>query len=115
MIPTTIARFRNGGDDITADLLETVIYPEEITHCAAGVRWFKYLCLRSTTLTPNEDFEVEKVKDDVVIHKFHTTVKTYFKGILKPPFNVEARAAAGFVPEWYEPLAVKELKDTPTS
>lgn len=114
VIPTTIARFRNGGDDKTADLLETVIYPEEITHCAAGVRWFKYLCLRCTNRSPNEESGIKQVEDDdAVIQKFHTTVRTFFRGPLKPPFNVEARRAAGFVPEWYEPLAVKELEASP--
>ncbi|KAL2898323.1 hypothetical protein RDABS01_040105 [Bienertia sinuspersici] len=114
VIPTTIARFRSGGDNITADLLETVIYPEEITHCAAGVRWFKYLCLRSKDLTLwNEESEVEKDKDDEVVHKFHAAVRTHFRGLLKPPFNVEARTAAGFVPKWYEPLAVKEIESSP--
>ena len=44
-LPTTISRFRMGGDDATADLLETVVYPEEIAHCAVGLRWFKYICL----------------------------------------------------------------------
>ncbi|GJN31551.1 hypothetical protein PR202_gb19962 [Eleusine coracana subsp. coracana] len=47
VLPTTISRFRAGGDEQTAKILEDVIYPEEITHCAAGVRWFRYLCLRS--------------------------------------------------------------------
>ncbi|CAA2960248.1 Hypothetical predicted protein [Olea europaea subsp. europaea] len=47
VLPTTISRFHKGGDDKTAELLEKVVYPEEITHCAAGVKWFKYLCLRS--------------------------------------------------------------------
>jgi hypothetical protein len=28
---------------------------------------------------------------------------------LKLPFNEEARKAAGFGPQWYEPLAVKEV------
>eukprot|EP00897_Mesotaenium_endlicherianum_P004773 jgi/Mesen1/4323/ME000022S03611 len=46
VLPQTIARFRAGGDDITADLLEFTVYPEEVTHCAAGVRWFTYLCLK---------------------------------------------------------------------
>ena len=41
------ARGLDGGDDDMPDLLETVVYPEEITHCAAGVKWFNYLCLRS--------------------------------------------------------------------
>ncbi|KAI3458890.1 hypothetical protein Pfo_015553 [Paulownia fortunei] len=47
VLPTTISRFRKGGDEKTAELLEKVVYPEEITHCAAGVKWFKYICLRS--------------------------------------------------------------------
>ncbi|KAK1300605.1 hypothetical protein QJS10_CPB13g00818 [Acorus calamus] len=46
VVPTTITRFRSNGDECTANLLETVVYPEEITHCAAGVKWFTYLCLR---------------------------------------------------------------------
>lgn len=49
VLPTTISRFRAGGDEQTAKLLEDIIYPEEITHCAAGVRWFRYLCLRSSS------------------------------------------------------------------
>lgn len=109
MLPTTISRFRNGGDNQTADLLETVVYPEEITHCVAGVKWFKYLCLRS-----REEIEASGEKDAVieadneVICKFHATVRTYFGGPLKPPFNEAARKAAGFGPQWYEPLATKE-------
>ncbi|GAQ77568.1 hypothetical protein KFL_000010170 [Klebsormidium nitens] len=46
VVPQTIARFRSGGDPETADLLEKTIYPEEITHCAVGVKWFTYLCKR---------------------------------------------------------------------
>ncbi|XP_050282062.1 uncharacterized protein LOC126722940 [Quercus robur] len=117
VLPTTISRFRNGGDNETAELLERVVYPEEITHCAAGVKWFKYICLRSSnpaqdqdSLTPqggageNGTMEVE----NEVIQKFHSIVRTHFRGPLKPPFNEEARKAAGFGPRWYEPLAVKE-------
>jgi hypothetical protein len=43
VLPQTIARFRNNGDAETADLLERAILPEEVTHCAAGVRWLRYL------------------------------------------------------------------------
>lgn len=112
VLPTTISRFRNGGDNTTADLLERVVYPEEITHCAAGVKWFKYLCQRSRK--PVSDQEQQEICESVtaeeeneVIPKFHAIVRTYFRGPLKPPFNEEARKAAGFGPEWYEPLAVK--------
>ncbi|KAL3520812.1 hypothetical protein ACH5RR_018961 [Cinchona calisaya] len=121
VIPTTISRFRNGGDDQTADLLEKVVYPEEITHCAAGVKWFSYLCLRSRNpdvvngfMTTQEtgldesDTAMEELNAEV-IQKFHATVRTYFRGPLKPPFNESARRTAGFGPQWYEPLAVKDL------
>ncbi|XP_057451569.1 uncharacterized protein LOC130743364 [Lotus japonicus] len=115
VLPTTISRFRNGGDNITADLLESVVYPEEITHCAAGVKWFKYLCQRS--INPSSDKEEQETcaascgstsDENEVIPKFHAIVRTHFRGPLKPPFNEAARKAAGFGPEWYEPLAVKE-------
>lgn len=114
MLPTTISRFRNGGDNQTADLLENVIYPEEITHCAAGVKWFRYLCLRSRDLISASQ-EVgagesdSMMETDEVIRTFHAIVRTYFRGPLKPPFNEAARKAAGFGPQWYEPLATKEF------
>lgn len=43
VLPQTIARFRAGGDEATAALLERTVYPEEVTHCAAGVRWLTWL------------------------------------------------------------------------
>jgi uncharacterized ferritin-like protein (DUF455 family) len=124
VLPTTISRFRNGGDSETADLLETVVYPEEITHCAAGVKWFKYLCLRSKTPALSRDnlsseengdkeTEISTEGNEEVIQKFHAIVRTHFRGPLKPPFNEEARKAAGFGPQWYEPLAVKEVQNNP--
>jgi uncharacterized ferritin-like protein (DUF455 family) len=212
VLPTTISRFRKGGDDLTANLLESVIYPEEITHCAAGVRWFTFLCLQSDPMTclttcsravnsglktfeshgnndglaikidkngctlfddhsnqshgsvepvqvilppvekeGNAEPEVndgggdgdgdaieERYEGIVMSHvssssvqqrmdnpsfsalssqsqgtpshviaAFHLLVRKYFRGPLKPPFNRSARAAAGFGPEWYEPLTMK--------
>ncbi|KAL8050592.1 hypothetical protein ABFX02_06G090500 [Erythranthe guttata] len=107
VLPTTISRFRNGGDEKTAELLEKVIYPEEITHCAAGVKWFKYIYLRSKNPALDSDFEVSEESEAEVIQKFHETVRAFFRGPLKPPFNEAARKTAGFGPQWYEPLAVK--------
>ncbi|PKA47566.1 hypothetical protein AXF42_Ash014762 [Apostasia shenzhenica] len=140
VLPATIARFRNGGDECTANLLQTVVYPEEITHCAAGVKWFKYLCQRKTSGFPYsitdtkihsssqtgaaEEHSGQQIVDSekkpsetlgsdnlqkITIQTFHTTVRKHFRGTLKPPFNIEARKAAGFGPEWYEPLAVREI------
>lgn len=136
VLPTIISRFRNGSDECTAKLLETTVYPEEITHCAAGVKWFRYLCLRTPGRYQNitELLKQEQVvlgdgksvecleqafsrlgtegsgEDGAVIRTFHATVRGYFRGPLKPPFNAQARKAAGFGPEWYEPLVVKEMK-----
>lgn len=176
VLPTTISRFRAGGDEQTAKLLEDIIYPEEVTHCAAGVRWFRYLCLRPcsdnsisysvprsefgcpglpgdgtadekivrevrdepTSVQLLEDELTSKISQDLnshdnmiqetedglakcklgedvdkdeaaIIRTFHRFVREYFRGPLKPPFNTEARKAAGFEPAWYEPLAVKEV------
>ncbi len=39
---------------------------------------------------------------------FHALVRRHFRGPLKPPFNEEARAQAGFGPEWYLPLAADD-------
>lgn len=105
---------------MTADLLEQVVYPEEITHCSAGIKWFKYLCLRSKDPAMASDFvtgneaenkeaETIGVTHDEVIQRFHAVVRSFFRGPLKPPFNEAARKAAGFGPQWYEPLAVKEF------
>lgn len=152
VLPTTVSRFRKGGDEETAALLESIIYPEEVTHCAAGVKWFSYLCLRDTIKAPvKANISVENitlakviVKDSIcnakseikrlsfdggdsssvrelscasspvngesiseVVAAFHSVVRKYFRGPLKPPFNDVARAAAGFGPEWYLPLASK--------
>lgn len=97
-----------------------MIYPEEMTHCAAGVKWFTYLCLRSrapyscgdslaSQASKDPKSESSTDENDQVIQKFHDTVRTYFRGPLKPPFNEAARKAAGFGPEWYEPLAFKDV------
>jgi uncharacterized ferritin-like protein (DUF455 family) len=129
VLPTTVSRFRKGGDEETAKLLESVIYPEEITHCAAGVKWFSYLCLRDApeVRTGEALSDVQKCSATgmgaqvatecrpgngeaagcEVVAAFHDVVRKYFRGPLKPPFNEAARAAAGFGPEWYLPLATR--------
>ncbi|ABP00053.1 predicted protein [Ostreococcus lucimarinus CCE9901] len=103
VLPQTIGKFRRNGDEASATLLETVIYPEEITHCASGLRWFKYLHAREV-----DGGDVgEETEESGVVKAFHEIVREYFHGALKPPFNDEARAKAGFTPVWYEPLATK--------
>ena len=105
VLPQTIGKFRRNGDEASATLLETVIYPEEITHCASGLRWFKYLHARE--VDGGDVGEEPETEESGVVKAFHEIVREYFHGALKPPFNDEARAKAGFTPVWYEPLATK--------
>ena len=87
--PEMIARLERVGDMPSAEILRR-IYRDEIGHVAIGLRWFLHLC-RARGLVPEE--------------VFHDRVKRCFRGDLKPPFNLEARSAAGFPPHYYEPLA----------
>lgn len=41
--PQTLSRFAAQGDQSSVKVLE-VIYADEITHVAAGLRWFTYIC-----------------------------------------------------------------------
>jgi uncharacterized ferritin-like protein (DUF455 family) len=91
VMPNTINKFRENGDEESALLLETVVYPEEISHVKAGLKWFKFLLGDAS-----EQGEEETVK------KFREIVEKKFYGALKPPFNDEARAKAGFDRRYYE-------------
>ncbi|KAG7278138.1 hypothetical protein CRUP_019448 [Coryphaenoides rupestris] len=86
--PQTLSRFAAQGDQASVDILE-VIYRDEITHVAAGLTWFTYICS-------------EERQD--CLSTFHGLVKKHFKGYLKPPFNTEGRKTAGMTEEWYVPL-----------
>lgn len=87
--PGMIALFRKAGETQAIAALE-VIYAEEVAHVAYGSKWFNWLCGRDGT-DPKE--------------VFHTLVRRYFHGSLKPPFNEEKRADAGLPPDFYWPLA----------
>ena len=52
-----------------ANLLWDVIYEEEITHCAAGLRWFIYLH--------------DGAAHEEVVRSFHEVVYSHFYGNLK--------------------------------
>lgn len=80
--PATITRLREIGDTDSADALE-VIYHDEITHVAAGQRWFVWLAAQ-------RGFPPQTHWRDLVAR--------HFRGVTKPPYNVAARQAAGFDP-----------------
>ncbi len=86
--PAMIRRFDGAGDTASADILRTVLR-DEIGHVAVGKNWFDYLCAR----TRNDSASM-----------WRNLVRTYFRGALKPPFNLEAREKAGFPPDFYQDL-----------
>jgi len=87
--PAMIEVFRKTGDGPALAALQ-VIYADEVAHVAFGSKWFNWLCGRDG-LDPKE--------------AFHSLVRQYFHGALKPPFNVEKRAEAGLPPDFYWPLS----------
>ena len=90
--PGMITRLRALGDDATADILE-VILSEEVAHVAAGSRWFRWFCEGAGT-EPRA--------------KFRELLAEYARPVLHGPFNLEARAAAGFDAE--ELAALEQLQ-----
>lgn len=95
--PQMIALFKEFNEDAALAALE-VIYTEEVAHVAYGSKWFNWLC---------------GSKGDDPKEVFHTLVRRYFHGALKPPFNTEKRAEAGIPPDFYWPLAEKLGTDQP--
>jgi uncharacterized ferritin-like protein (DUF455 family) len=89
--PDMIGLFARHGETAAVAALET-IYAEEVGHVAYGAKWFHFLCGR-------EDHDPKEA--------FHTLVRRYFKGALKPPFNEEKRAEAGLPPDFYWPLVAE--------
>lgn len=87
--PGMITIFRQADIADAVAALE-VIYKEEVAHVAYGSKWFNWLCGRDGS----------DPKD-----VFHTLVRRYFHGTLKPPFNEEKRAEAGLPPDFYWPLS----------
>ncbi|MEI8396941.1 MAG: ferritin-like domain-containing protein [Rhodospirillaceae bacterium] len=83
--PRTVAGLAALGDHRTADLLQQ-IYEDEITHVAAGCRWFAVLAARRG-LDPRV--------------WWRELLQLNYKGVLKEPFNHEARLKAGLTPDYY--------------
>jgi uncharacterized ferritin-like protein (DUF455 family) len=92
--PEMAVRLERVGDAESAAILRH-IYRDEIGHVATGLCWFDRLC------------QARGVNPEAV---FQERVRRFFKGELKPPFNHQARAAAGFPRHYYEPLAARERR-----
>ena len=83
--PATIADMLRAGDEASAALLER-IYRDEIGHVAAGMRWFEHFA-RQAGHDPQSHWQA--------------LLRSHFRGVLRPPFNDEARAAAGMPSNFY--------------
>lgn len=87
--PAMITGLTAAGDLESAACIQT-IHDDEISHVAAGRRWFDYEAIRRG-LDPDPAWQAQ--------------VRRYFKGRLRRPFNVISRSLAGMEPPLYEPLA----------
>ena len=90
--PNMVKQLQKAGDEKSAAVLQTV-FEEEIAHVKAGAKWFIFIC-EQRNLDPETTWQ--------------ELVNKHFKGILKPPFNDEARARAGLPKSFYQPLAGKK-------
>jgi uncharacterized ferritin-like protein (DUF455 family) len=87
--PAMIDRFGKMGDLESVNILKTIL-KEEVGHVAIGTCWFQYYC------------QMQKLDAEVF---WREMVEKFFKGLLKPPFNTEARTQAGLPTGYYLPLA----------
>lgn len=92
--PAMIARLEP-HDPETARLLD-VIYRDEISHVAAGRRWFEHICDKRG-LAPEATF--------------HALVRRHFRGRIKAPFNAGARSRAGLRAAYYAPLEATAMPE----
>ena len=89
--PGMIEKLMGAGDHESAGVLR-MIYEEEKQHVGAGTRWFTYLC------------EKRGLDGETTLHEM---VRKHFRGVLKQPFNTEAREVAGLLPDFYLPLSTR--------
>jgi len=78
--PPMQARFARAGDARAVEILG-IILRDEVGHVAIGNHWYRWLCARDGI--------------DAEAH-YPGLVRRYAAPRLRPPFNIEARRAAGF-------------------
>jgi uncharacterized ferritin-like protein (DUF455 family) len=78
--PGMIVKLRQLGDEATVSILETILR-EEVAHVAAGSRWYRWFCERAGVDPAS---------------RFRELLRQHAVGVLRGPFNVDARLAAGF-------------------
>ena len=86
--PGMIERLRGAGDKQTISVLELIL-AEEVRHVAIGSYWFNYCCEREGK-PPSETFLA--------------LLKGRYAGSVRGPFNLSARAEAGFTEQEMQAL-----------
>jgi uncharacterized ferritin-like protein (DUF455 family) len=87
--PATVERFEANGDARSGRILMR-IFTDEVRHVAIGARWFRACCETAR----NEPSEA-----------WRALLSARFPGLVRPPFNVSARQAAGLTLDYYGTLA----------
>lgn len=90
--PSMIEGMKRNSDETSASLLQ-IIHDEEIHHVKNGKKWFEWIAQKQGQNNPDLYWQ--------------NLVDQYFKGSLKPPFNIPSRNKADFPRDWYEPIAKK--------
>lgn len=85
--PATVTRLQGNGDDTTASIMAEIC-EDEISHVAAGVRWFEYVC---------------KQRDLAPVDTYQNLIRERYNGQVREPFNRDARDRAQFNRAYYEP------------
>ena len=87
--PAVRAKFASAGDAKSAQIVD-IILRDEIGHVATGNRWFRFVC---------ERLEVDPAQAQT------TASARYAAPVLRGPFNLNARRAAGFTDEELQALS----------
>jgi uncharacterized ferritin-like protein (DUF455 family) len=92
-------KLRQAGDELGANIVQRIL-DDEIRHVAIGNRWFRYCCYQRQ-IDPMQTFT--------------ELCRTYRAPVLRSPFNIPARKAAGFTPEEIEYVvaADEQARKTP--
>ena len=93
--PAVRHKLASGGDPKGAGIID-IILRDEIGHVAIGNYWYRWLCT-SRDLEP--------------VQTYAELAAQYRAPVLKGPFNIEARLAAGFKPE--EIVALQKENERP--
>jgi uncharacterized ferritin-like protein (DUF455 family) len=87
--PAVRAKFASAGDAKSAQIID-IILADEIGHVATGNRWFKFVCRR---------LDIDPLEAQNAAAARHRAP------ILRGPFNLDARRAAGFTDEELQALS----------